>query len=40
MARVMLFSDVDGTLLDNAGHYAITPSDLSRYRDAIDVVLA
>jgi len=40
MAGVILFSDVDGTLLDETGRYAITPDELSLYRDAIDLVLA
>jgi len=40
ISSVMLFSDVDGTLLDESGHYAITPEELARYRDAIDIVLA
>lgn len=40
MTRVVLFSDVDGTLLDAAGRYAMGPLALQPYLPALQIVLA
>lgn len=40
MTRVVLFSDVDGTLLDPAGKYAMGPLALEPYLPALQIVLA
>jgi mannosyl-3-phosphoglycerate phosphatase len=40
MTRVVLFSDVDGSLLDGAGRYAMGPLALQPYLPALQIVLA
>lgn len=40
MPPVLLFSDVDGTLLDGAGRYAVTRDDLAPLADRVLLVLA
>ncbi|MBK8245974.1 MAG: family 1 glycosylhydrolase [Gemmatimonadetes bacterium] len=40
VTRVVLFSDVDGTLLDPAGKYAMGPLALEPYLPALQIVLA
>jgi len=40
MPRILFFSDVDGTLLDRAGRYAMTPDELSPLSACLDIVLA
>jgi mannosyl-3-phosphoglycerate phosphatase len=40
MGPALLFSDVDGTLLDGHGRYAVGADDLARVADRIRVVLA
>lgn len=40
MGSVLLFSDVDGTVLDRHGVYALTPGELSAFSPAITLVLA
>lgn len=40
MTDTLLFTDVDGTLLDRAGQYAMTPAELARVHDRVTVILA
>lgn len=40
MAPILLFSDVDGTLLDREGRYAVAPGELASVADHLLVVLA
>lgn len=40
MAPTLLFTDVDGTLLDRAGAYAMTAGELAEVRDRVAVILA
>ncbi len=40
MAPTLLFTDVDGTLLDRAGAYAMTAGELAQVRDRVAVILA
>lgn len=40
MRRILLFSDVDGTLLDSDGRYAVTAEELASVSDWLTVVLA
>ncbi|GMV08546.1 MAG: hypothetical protein AMXMBFR55_02800 [Gemmatimonadota bacterium] len=40
MPPTLLFSDVDGTLLDREGRYAMRPAELAQVRDRVTVILA
>ncbi len=40
MRSVLLFSDVDDTMLDRSGRYALGPRALARYRTRLRIVLA
>jgi mannosyl-3-phosphoglycerate phosphatase len=40
MAAILLFSDVDGTILDRDGQYAVTAAELTRWHSAVEIVLA
>lgn len=40
MPPILLFSDVDGTVLGRDGHYAVTPAELAPWLSAVEIVLA
>lgn len=40
MAAILLFSDVDGTVLGRDGRYAVDADELARWRSSVEIVLA
>jgi len=40
MAAILLFSDVDGTVLGRDGQYALSAAELARWRSRVEIVLA